>query len=329
MNSKMAIGIIAGSLGIFAIFTVILWRAGLFDFTGTEASSKVVASTIALVGGFFASLVGAFGIIMRLSIDQQNATLNEQAERRLTLDSERNANLQLESEKRLNMEAAISAVGLLSTESGAEVPTTQRAGVLFTLAQLGHIELSLTMLDQMLNADRIDPVTAAYVVDQGLKSSNSGAQVDAASCFFSHHESFLTDGSSEIPQSTIDGWNLDWPFQARNLLAQGLIQLMLCRPVGDWTPNALNGFAARLANIWELESDLYIKHGVGLCLNIILGTYPPNQILLAQSGPVAIDDLRSRLDAENQEVVTADFIKLNEDISRWITDTPINDDTAP
>lgn len=58
MNLKIAIGIIAGSLVIFAIFTGILWRAGLFDFTGTEASSKVVASTIALVGGFSHPLLG-------------------------------------------------------------------------------------------------------------------------------------------------------------------------------------------------------------------------------------------------------------------------------
>ena len=320
MKLEKAIGIIAGSLVIFAIFAVSLWQLGLFDFTGTEASSKVVASAIALVGGFFTSLVGAFGVIIRMSIDQQNATLNAQAERRLTLDSERNADLQLESENRLKMEAAISAVRLLSTEAGAEVSLEQRAGVLFALAQLGQLELSLTMLYQMLVADRIGPVAAVFIIDQGLKSSNTATQVDAASTFHTHYERLLTgQGMSEVPQSLIDGWNSDWPFQVRRFLAEGLIHMAVCRPYFEWYQSSILGLITILINAWESEPDTYIKHGVGVCLRTMLARYPPNTVWITETSPIDLDVLKSKLQANQQTEISADFGRLYEDLKLWIT----------
>lgn len=263
---------------------------------------------------------------MRLSIDQQNATLNEQAESRLTLDSDRNADLQRESEKRLNMEAAISAVRLLSTESGVEVPPTQRAGVLFTLAQLGHIDLSLTMLDQMLYSDRIDPVTAVYIIDQGLKSSNPATQHDAASFFSTHHERFLRDsGRSEVPRSIVGDWNLDWDTSVRYALSQGLICLLVCRPLIDWSSASKNAYVGLLATIWEAESDPFIKHGVGICLNTLLSLPDFSGIVVGPSlGAIDLDELRLELGAQDQRTTTS-FIELNEDLKRWIIGTPVDD----
>ncbi len=112
-------GTIAALALTFAAFTLLLWRVGLLDFTGTEARAKVIASALALLGALVASMVTFVGLLLKRSLDERNLALKQQAEERLRLDT------------------AIHAVGLLSTNSGVEAPKSQRAGALFALATLG------------------------------------------------------------------------------------------------------------------------------------------------------------------------------------------------
>lgn len=295
-NEKLWItGSIVAVVFLFMAFTSILWWMGLFDFSGTDASAKVVASAIALVGSLVGSLIAIFGVLIKLSMDRRNADLREQAGDRLQIEAERNNTLREEGEDRLKLEAAIQALGLLSTSAGNDVPTTQRAGVLFTLANLKLLDLALTMLNQMLSSGRIDSNSAVWVINRGLESNDERLQREAAELLSRYYDKFLTEkGQSVFPRAIELTWNVKLPILVRQETSLALIKMIVYRPYAKWDKGYLNANVVTLISIWKTETDKGIKHDAGLCLNKILDNYI-GEVLIPPSGNLIIDKIRAEL----------------------------------
>jgi hypothetical protein len=67
-TNRWILGGTACILIMFIIFLALLWQIGLFDFTGSDASAKIVAATIALIAGLFGSLVSLIAILLKHSL---------------------------------------------------------------------------------------------------------------------------------------------------------------------------------------------------------------------------------------------------------------------
>ncbi|MCP4251939.1 MAG: hypothetical protein GY775_00795 [Candidatus Scalindua sp.] len=300
-NDKLWIGgSIVAILAVFVTFISFLWWIGLFNFSGTDASAKVVASALALVGSLVGTLVAIIGVLIKLSMDRRNADLLEQSEKRLLMEAERNSTLRAEGEKRLKLEAAIQAVGLLSTSSGVDVPATQRAGVLFTLANLGLLDLALAMLNEMLFLERIDPNSAIWVINRGLESNDELMQRESAELLNRYYSKFLLDkGASLFPRSLELVWNIELPILAREEASRALLNMISARPYVEWDRGYLNANVVTLISIWQTETNESIKQGVGLCLSKILDIYQAGDQLYPPSGVILIDDVRAGLEVFN------------------------------
>jgi len=295
-NNRWILGVTASILALFIVFLALLWKIGLFDFTGSEASSKIVAATIALIAGLFGSLVSLFGILLKHSFDHRNLDLKNQEERRLQLESERNNSLRIEGEKRLKLEAAIQAVQLLSTSSGADIPVTQRAGVLFSLAHLDLLDLALTMLNQMLFDNRIDAETTAWLFDKAIRSNNEATQSNGSVLLGVHVEKLLQEkGSAAFPESVLHNWDTELPLNVRNNIAVALLSLVSSRHYSDWDFSVLNTIVATLVSIFRTEPDSRIRNCVGICLQKILKIYSLGYIIYADTEEILVDEVRAEL----------------------------------
>jgi hypothetical protein len=153
-NLWTTIGLVLVPLA-FVSMIVVLWVLGFFEFSGTEASAKIVATALTLGGGLVASMITLIGLILRQSVEQRNADIREEAGERLRLEAERNQALQEEAERRLKLEAAIRAVDLLGTDAGGHSCVLQRTGALFTLSNLGMVNLAIDLVCIMRQDDLI------------------------------------------------------------------------------------------------------------------------------------------------------------------------------
>lgn len=338
MNRKL-IWIFIGVVVIifFLPFIVLLLSFSYLDSTGTAANTKIVTSAITLLGGLIGSLVTGVGIFLRNSLDQRNANLKEDTERRLKLEAERNANLkedaerrlQLEAirnanlkeeaEKRFKLEAAIQAMKLLSTEGGEDVALTQRAGVLFTLSELGLLDLAITMLGQMLPNDRIDANTAAWLINHVLELNLGELSIEASGLLNEYHDKFLVDkGSYEFPRCLNLKCNKKLPKLARRNSALALLRMVVKRPRKDWKNDSLNAIIATLIFIWKEEPDREIRDGVGVCLKEMI-KIRAGRILYLPIGIIKVDEVRSELETKHF-ITTTEFEKISELMKEWCED---------
>ena len=269
---------------LFGIFIFLLFHFKIFDFTGSEANAKIIASVLALIGGLFASIVSIIGILLRHSLDQRNLDLLEQSEKRLELEAKRNEELKKESESRLKIETAIRAVQSLSTSSGTDVSGTQRAGVLFALSYLGLNELTLNLLCQMVPEKKVDPETTSWILNTIFESANINNQIQAATLLRTHPYILLLDnGGVSLPPVLAFNWNTNLSFGVRIHCAFALLKILIFRSRSKWEIGALNALVATLISIWRKEADPIIKNSIGLNLTKILNIYSDNQELILPS----------------------------------------------
>ena len=327
MTSRGIIVTVVSMLIVFVLFTAILWMAGLFNFTGTDASAKIVASALALVGGFFTTLVTAVGIFLKHSLDQRNAVLKDEAEKRQHSLDQRNAILKDEAEKRLKQEAAIQTVQLLSTNSGKDVPETQRAGVLFILANLGLLDLAITVLDQMLAHDRIDTKSAVWVINKALESNDEKIQLEASSILRERYGKFLMkNGQCTFPRCFYLNWNTEMPLLARQEAAEALLKMITARSYRDWDSGIFNTLILTLIAIWKTEPEMRLKNGVGICLEKIIQVYPPpvDAILYSPSGEeISVGNIQSELSTLSRDLTfhpSFIFEQLCKSSDMWLND---------
>ena len=271
-TAQWAIGAGVGALLLFLVFCGVLWSAGLFDFTGTDPSAKVVAASIAVVGGFFGSILAFAGALLTYSIQQR-------------------------AEKRQGLEAVIRAVGLLTTPSGAPVSATQRAGVLFALESLEMLPMTLTMLRQMLATDEIDRTTAVQILDRGLCSGEDDVAVESATLLHEAAPKLVAAGGYVFPQCADLDWPTRLPERAREMIALARMRLTLSLPRRQWQVGDLFSHTAGLIAAWRSEKSERIKRDVGLFLKGLLTIYEDGGILYPPAGPVRVDEVRRELAA--------------------------------
>lgn len=113
-----------------------LWRAGLLELDDSKSDARVVAAALTLVGALIAASLTLVGVLLKHSLDERN----------LQLADDTNA--------RLRLEASIKAVELLTVADGQPASQTRQAGALFVLANLGQVELALTLLSEISRRQR-------------------------------------------------------------------------------------------------------------------------------------------------------------------------------
>lgn len=316
--------IVVASMFVFLIiFGILLWKLGLFEFTGANASTKIIAATLALIGGLFGSLVTVLGIFLKHSLDQR-------AERRLEIDSDRNDVLRKEAEQRLKLEAAIQAVQLLSTSSGKDVPETQRAGVLFTLADLGQEDLAINLAIQMTDAGNIDAVTLDSLIDRALKSNDEGTVRDALFLLSNVASTMFLEKKDRWHWPTcLNEWNPQLTPMVRRRGLSCYLEQMLSRQYSEMSKGYLERVIICLASYWRNEEYEHLKNGAGLCLEKILNVHkiPEDQDLVTSDDtPIEIHDIKVEVTGLNEKKnilnVFTGFITLSERIDKWSTSGP-------
>src|SRR5882762_2227847 len=220
-SARWALGAGAGSLVAFLAFAILLWRAGLFDFSGTDPSAKVVGASIALIGGFVGSVVAFVGLVLTNAI-------------------------QLRAEKRQQVEAVIGALGLLAAPSRGGASAARRAGVLFALVSLEMSQLALTMLDHMLRTGTIDAAAASQIIDRGLCSKDEDTNEESAKMLFEHAQKFATSPGYLFPRSVDMAWSVKKPELAREMVALARFRLIQSRPRSKWRDGDLYAHTAAL-----------------------------------------------------------------------------------
>lgn len=304
---------------MFSVVVAFLWKIGLFDFKGSDAGAKIIASAFALVGSLIATLVSIIGLFLRQSIERRNVDLKEQEEKRLEIESERNNVLQKEAENRLKVEAAMKAVGLLSTSTGADVPVTQRAGVLFTLATLGQLDLAITLLRPIVADNAIDMNSAVLLINRALESNDELCQQEAAEILDNWPDKLLfDDGTALFPSCVTLAWNPRLNIAARIPIVSALLKLITARPYKEWNKSVLINIFASLYVILKTENADDIKTAVGFCLSKVISEEKYIRVL---STTLDIVDLRAKLSEMDlrKERVPSRFFPITESFEQWLT----------
>jgi len=325
-------GVVVVALALFLSFAAILWQFGFFNFDGTDNSAKIVAAALALVGGLFGSLVTVVTVLVKLSVDQRNADLNAQAQKRLELESERNAALQEEAESRLKMEAAIQAVKLLSGESGKEVPVTQRAAVLFTLVKLDLLDLALTMLANMLERRKIDGSSASWVLSAALESGSSTYQMEAGTILENYPGSFIIDRKNhsriDLPRAIDCHWDPQLPVVTREALFEFLTSTLLSRTYSQWDKGFFNALIVTLCEAWkqeEMTGHENLRSGIAGVMNSVLQKYEAGYVIYPPGGAIQIDDIKLAVKKRKEDAnfYTYDKYMLYIHLAgKWLEDEP-------
>jgi len=252
------------------------WKLGLFDFTGAEASVKVIAATLALFGALIGSIVTVVGSFLKHSIDQRNAELKEREQKRLEIESERNMYLHEDAEKRLKLETAIQAVNLLSTSSGEDVPITQKAGVLFTLANLGQADLAIDLAGQMAGESKIDAITVNWLIERSLLSNDEATQNDACTLLSNVASNLFVVGDEKLnawfPYCLLE-WDVRIPSMVRRSGLLSLLNQMVSQPYSKWETGYIAKVIICLATTWVNDEDEPLKNSIGICLEKILDIF--------------------------------------------------------
>jgi hypothetical protein len=240
-RSRVVLWAAVAIIGLYASFVVVLGLTGLLDFP-EAGDGQAFAAVLGLLGGLFAASLTFVGVLIKHSIDDRNAKLAEQAERRLEIEAERNHQLAIDSERRARLDSSIRAVDMLSTPNGDPASSTEQAGALFALAHLGQLDLAITLLDEIWSAGSVSPQAATTLIDKALRDEDGAVQRAAAATFRSHAARLpLEDGDVEIPASIDLAWPANISFDSRQDLLDGLLVQLASYPHRDWLPEVVNG----------------------------------------------------------------------------------------
>jgi hypothetical protein len=302
---------IGAILVVFGVFTSLLVRAHFFTFTGTDSSGKVVAEALTFVGGLVGAIVSILGILLKYSIDSQ-------AEDRARTDSERSAALQKDSENRLKLEAATKAVQLFGTSDGKETPAIQRAGALVTLASLDQHSLAIALTDDLLRRKKLEPGTAALVINQALLRGDLETQIDAVSLLVTYPAQMLTNTGFQCPMSILN-WHESLSPYVHEFAPIALATMMTERPLVEWH-RALEGSAyaaiAAVALAWLDEKDPRLTNDTGAILSCLLRAFPETGTLCHPKRAIETEELRPRV--SGLIATTSPAVEAVNRLNRWI-----------
>ena len=301
----------AAILVLFAIFGVILWRTDALVFTGTDPSSKVVSAVLALIGAFLGSVVSILGIVVKHAVDRRT-------EERLQSEAQRTAVLQRDAENRLKLEAAIAAIQLLATQSGAPSLAIQRAGALITLSSLGQHTLTLALMGELLQRNELEPSTAAVVLEHAFRSRDVDVQTDAMARLDDSAAQLLTPNGFDLPPSILLRAQ-DMPMHVRRWVPVVVGRVLLARPLRDWksprfSPSAYT-LLGTLCVFWEAESHPTSKRDAAAILGTVLSGFQGDGTITHPAKVIELSSVRAIL--EPSEPASAAASTVVKDLRVW------------
>jgi hypothetical protein len=302
---------IAAIVLVFAIFTIGLWRAHFFTFTGSDNSEKIVAEALAFVGGLIGAVVSVLGVLLKYSIDSQ-------AEHRAAIESERSAVLQKDSENRLKLEAATKAVQLFGTSDGKETPPIQRAGALVTLASLDQHSLAIALTDDLLRRKKLEPGTAALVINQALLRGDLETQIDAVSLLVNYPAQMLTNTGFQCPMSIVN-WHESLSPYVREFAPIALATMMTERPLLEWHRGLESSAYVAIAAValaWLDEKDPRLTNDTGAILSCLLRAFPETLTLCHPKQAIDTEVLRPRV--RDLVATTSSAVDAVKRLNSWI-----------
>jgi len=263
-------------------------------------------------------------LILRQSVEQRNADLREEAEKRLSLDAERNRNLQEEAERRLKLEAAIRAVALLGTNTGGDTNLLQRTGVLFSLSHLGMIDLAIDLVHLMSPNGLIEARATASLLDIALRSTDPNVKKNAAEFLRDHSDILFTEKGVEWPNYLLLSWPQELDFLARNYLLEGMMNAILSHPRSEWHFGGLNAAVVRLVVAFREEQDPRLKAGMALFLQNLLKIYPSGAIIYLPEENLQIDNVYKEVANTDCSMANILSTKLSNNLRDWLGDQDID-----
>lgn len=257
------------SLGVvvvfFTVILVVIWRLGFFDFTGTDASSTVVAAAVALIGTILTAVVSVIGILIKHSFDRQALIRQE-------MEAHRNEELKREAEQRLKLEAATGVLKLLSTSEGKPTPDIQRDGALFTLANLGQYQLTLELADSLLDKEDLSAGTASNLISNAILKADENEKIQAICILYYHPKAMLTPEGADIPECLLD-WVPGLSDYVREWSVYAIAEILLARTLSEWLEECTYqtlGIIGTVCVAWEREQETKIKKRIGAILKALL-----------------------------------------------------------
>lgn len=186
---------------------------GLFDIPKDDTGAKTLAAALALVGSVLAAALTLVGTVVKYSID------------------DRNARLAFEAERRNRIEAAIRAVDLLS-ENNKDATQSQIGGAILALVSLGELNLAVALLAQLWPTGLASPYVADAVLTAALKNRCEDTQVTAGAVLSQNAEQIQQRGFHIWPISGL-GWRADLPEDCRIFLVRAAAQWLKSELVID------------------------------------------------------------------------------------------------
>jgi hypothetical protein len=186
---------------ILLVALVLMKWSGLLDIPKDDTGTKTLAAALGLLGAILTAVVALVGTVVKYSIDY------------------RSTQLAVDSEKRNRIQAAISAVALLSANNRDATPH-QMGGVLLALTSLGEYDLAVSLLSQLWPYTVKSPIVANVVLEHALRAGLDSVKVEAVEVLLKHPDQIQQAGYDiwPLPHS---GWNLGLPLSCR----QGLIEI--------------------------------------------------------------------------------------------------------
>lgn len=234
-------------LALSALTVWLMWYFGIIP-SSIGRTTESVKAVIGLVGTFATVSVSLVGLLLKSSFDERTLALNEQAQKRLRVDT------------------TARVIGLLTTSDGNLAPPEQQVGTLCALANLGEVALALALLERdWAKPERkraVDPGSAVWILNLALTDRSSAGhrnQLEAAQFIASCSKSLLTERGFLFPACVYMAWPATIPILARLTLLETILKLLAARPYKEWHPGVVSDFGMMLVRIEREDPDMRDK----------------------------------------------------------------------
>ena len=246
-----------GYIIAYAVAIVLFLIAAFIVFFNVEGDKQVPAA-IGLVGTALTVSVTLIGLSFNQLANERNHQLQEETEKRLTLEGQRNEQLQRETEERLKLEASMKAVSLLTSSDGRRAEPQTLAGAIFTLTSLGSVDFALALLWELRKEaeNNVSPSAAMWVLERGLDPTCSpSVHHRAATILQSWAKQFGAAGIKELPQPLHETWDISLSRSVRIKLLAYLIDAHMYGPDVQTTRD-LETLTVPLYNIMVSDEEI-------------------------------------------------------------------------
>jgi hypothetical protein len=232
---------------VMGVSVALMQRMGLFQVTPTDAGTKWIAASLALLGSVFTASVTLIGVMLKYAIDDRATTVAR-------VEANRSYKLATEEAFRSRVDIALRAVDLLG-ENNADASNAQMGGSLLALSTLGEHELAIALLSQLWPQGQVASSTAEVVLMAAFSHGTFKVQKNAATLLFSNPMLLSLDGNAHIWPFSDPTWPVDLPKRVRDILAETVAEWLL-GTIGDGTGAAYTAAAILYAALDDSSEEV-------------------------------------------------------------------------